>query len=164
MTKLRQIGLLLIAPLLLLPGSAVAGTAAGDSVVGSGWRLLDGDPRAWFTIDARSDASGGDAHGTYTFDFPDFGVSFTGEVTCLRVDGSAAVVGGRITESQGLNGEVGFAVWFIDGGIPAGGQPGPDQVSTTPVLAEVPTGCPSLELPSTEAWRAVKGSLAVHDR
>ena len=164
MTKLRKFGLLLIAPLLLLPGSAVAGTAAGDSVVGSGWRLLDGDPRAWFTIDARSDASGGDAHGTYTFDFPDVGVSFTGEVTCLRVDGSAAVVGGRITESQGLNGEVGFAVWFIDGGIPAGGQPGPDQVSTTPVLAEVPTGCPSLELPSTEAWRVVKGSLAVHDR
>ena len=49
-------------------------------------------------------------------------------------------------------------------GIPAGGQPGPDQISTTPVLAEAPTSCPSLELPATEAWRAVQGSIAVRDR
>ena len=100
----------------------------------------------------------------YTFNFPDVGVSFTAEVTCLRVDGAAAVVGGRITESQGLADEQGFLVWVIDGGIPAGGQPGPDQVSTTPILAEAPTSCPALELPSTEAWRAVQGSIVVRDR
>lgn len=164
MTRIRQIGLWAIVPLLLLPGSVAAGSAAGDSAVGSGWRLLDGNPRVWFELDARSDASGGGAHGTYTFDFPDVGVSFAGEVTCLRVDDSTAVIGGRITDSQGLNGEGGFLVWVSDGGIPAGGQPGPDRVSTTTLLADAPTSCPTLELPSTEAWRDVRGSIAVNDR
>ena len=163
--RLVVVGLLLLALMAtsLLVGGSIR-EAAGDSVLGSGWRLLDGTPKAWFELDARSDASGGGAHGRYTFNFPDLGASFAGEVTCLRVDGAAAVVAGRITESQGLRGEQGFAVWVIDGGIPADGQSGPGQVSTTPTLAQAPTSCPSLELPSTESWRAVKGNIAVRDR
>ena len=100
MTRIRQIGLWVLVPLLLLPGSVAAGTAAGDSVVGSGWRLFEGTPNVWFELDARSDASGGDARGTYTFHFPDLGVSFYARFYSLS--DSAALLWARVFPVRGI--------------------------------------------------------------
>jgi hypothetical protein len=60
---------------------------------------------------------------------PGAGVTFTGEVTCLRIDGNRAVIGGIIRHSP-LAAEEGtmFFAAVEDNGDPASGAP-PDRVS-----------------------------------
>jgi hypothetical protein len=151
----------------LLSVAIVGPAAAGgrDSAVGGGWRLTDGARVATWALSARSGPSGEDASGRYFFSRHDVGVSLWGEVTCLRVEGNKAVVGGRITRSAGLDNPVGFMVVFIDGGHSA-----PDQVSGTGILpADAPVSwlddCPTLDPADfgNGFWRSIQGNVTIVD-
>jgi len=164
--------------LLLLAAAAIVGAGAvrdawGDAATGGGWRLLaNGDRYVDFHLDAHSNADGSNARGTYLFRTAD--VAFRAEVTCLRVLGSLAVIGGRITETEHLGPSFGLLLWVSDGDVPAGGQPGPDRVTFSLVSpddplwplpgVDVPTECPSTDLPAGVDWKAVEGSINVLDR
>jgi hypothetical protein len=157
--------------LLLGTVGSAAGAGGRDIATGDGWRLLDGARIAQFMLGANSATDGSDAHGTYSFVRD--GVGFVGSITCLRAQGAYAVVGGQIDETN-IPGAIGFLLWLHDGGTPAGGQPGPDEVSFTLVspgdpawpdgIADVPTTCPSIALPDGVEWRAVEGNLTIIDR
>ena len=111
---------------------------------------------AKFHVNATSGPSGEDPKGHFYLEFkeavsPRLPFDFRGEVTCLRVDGNRAVVGGRVTQSKGdLPGNPpegsGFLIRIVDNGepgdadlvsgvrVPGGGVPDvcPDQTTTNP--------------------------------
>jgi hypothetical protein len=170
--KVARVVTAVMALALLVPASAVsAGRGPGDVVAAGGWRLLDGNPIAAFDLGASAGPDGSDPRGSYFFARD--GAWFSATVTCLRADGDRAVVGGSITDGN-IEGAIGFLLWLDDGGQPAGGQPGPDAVSFTlvsgvgdpawPDVDDVPTTCPSIDLPDGVEWRAVEGNVNVIDR
>ena len=165
------IALALAALAALIVGSAGSRAVLfGDGVVGSGWRLLDDAPVARWTLEAHLDPWTGTAQGSYAFERD--GGMFIGDVTCLRIDGSRAVVGGRIT--GGNVSDTGFLLWLDDGGASAGGPPGADAITFTPTapsdptwpagLANPPTTCPSMEPTPGVEWRRNDGEVEVLDR
>lgn len=104
--------LLFSAAILLLTGAGVAWSAAdgdgpaqdrlaGGGIFGPG--CSDGVPfciaaARSFSIDAAANPEGGGAYGTYLSGAQGGGVTtVTGRVTCLRIDGDAAVAGGYRT-------------------------------------------------------------------
>jgi hypothetical protein len=115
------------------------------------------------------DPATGLATGRYFFDRG--GAPFEAAVTCLRVEGGRAVVGGRIT--SGAPGSSGFLVWIEDGDA-SPGVAGIDMITTTPLspddpdwpagIADVPMTCPGLDPPTNVPWRSIEGTVTVVDR
>jgi hypothetical protein len=110
-----------------LPGAALA---AGPKDMVSGAATFDvDDSRA--TVNARSDADGSDARGSYSIviDDPDPvftsdpTLSFSADVVCLEVDGDEAVVGAVVTASSdtvAIPVGTGLLHYVVDNGPPGG--------------------------------------------
>jgi hypothetical protein len=123
-----------------------------DLVVGSGEIevLFPGFPPVVLgvSVDAHSDASGGNPSGTFTIFFaPDGAVLFGGPVSCLLVTGNTAIIGFEDAREGHLISEV------VDN--TAAGSP--DTIGLVPSA----TGCPLGSSPS--ALPLVSGDLVVHD-
>jgi hypothetical protein len=107
-----------------------AALAAGPKDIVSGTATFEiDDSRA--TVNARSDADGSDARGSYSIviDDPDPvstsdpTLSFSADVVCLEVDGAEAVVGAVVTASSDTDAipvGVGLLHYVIDNGPPGG--------------------------------------------
>src|SRR5215212_965376 len=124
----------LVVPLLVAP---IAGTATApkyDRAAGDGVRSQRsaGGSTPSFALDARSGPSGEDSQGTLSMDFGTFegSAQFTVQVTCLRVSGATATVGGVVASGRGTDISVGagFVAIFKDFGVPKHGV-SPDQMS-----------------------------------
>jgi hypothetical protein len=111
---------------------------------------------AIFHVNAKSGPSGEDATGKFFVERKDppaglAAFDFRGEVTCLRVDGNRALVGGRVTQAKGdfpanIPEGNGFLIRIVDNGepgdadfvngisVPGGGVPDvcPNQTTTNP--------------------------------
>ena len=79
-------------------GAVAPRTPPQDLVIGGGNAGFIQD----ISIDARSDALGGNASGTVSFRVPLVGLAVSGPVTCLAVDGTQAVIG--FTDTSGILG------------------------------------------------------------
>lgn len=96
---------------------ASAQTAGGDAAVGTG-TFQPGGPGDDFTftttINAQSGPNGENAGGTFSYSNSD-GLTFAGTVTCLRVTGNVATLGGLVTSETyaGSN----FDVTVYDNGV-----------------------------------------------
>jgi hypothetical protein len=148
-----------VAAIVSTTGLAGPGGDNGDSVYGGGRHAGGGactdgttpfcPPNGReFSVDAHSNRSGGNAHGTLEYANPDTGaIILSGDVTCLQVDGDRAVVGGRANE--GAIAGMGFLIYLEDRGRP--GSATRDRVSPVFVLAEseeppgFPRTCPAFE-------------------
>ena len=106
-----------------LAPTASAQVPTQDSVIGSG-TTSNGFA---FDIDVRSDASGANPTGQVSFRFSDGTVFFAGQVTCLSVNGSFAVI--RVQTSQ-------FGVI----GLEVTDSPSGDLIRAIPVGAATPCG------------------------
>ena len=116
------------------------GSAGGpyDSVSGAGDRGTLADPTTpflHFTVRAQDGPHG--VSGTYSSKSAASLVNFSGEVTCIYVNGDHVIAGGVVTKG-GDTGQVGtgFAVGFIDNPSPT-----PDTVTLTDVLITPPVDC-----------------------
>lgn len=137
----------------VLAGSVLAGQngQGGPSLNASGWRLSpEGVPA--FQLAASAQFGAGQPMGTFRFGNAELDVK--GNVTCGKVAGNIAVIGGRISSTTNPDYVGGnFLMWFIDNGATVFGNWGPDQVtlldvgggtSATPfgVYPDLPTDFP----------------------
>jgi hypothetical protein len=140
------------------------GTAIRTAVLPSG-----SETRVMMSVNARSGSAGEDASGTFwvkrTTEPPVEGrpdLDFTGRVTCLRVVGNRAIVGGVITSdrldlpSNPLEGK-GFVGVYVDNDRLSGGAH--DESNSTPGVAVPGAVCPT-SLPSAPFQQ---GNYVVHD-
>jgi len=112
-----------------------------------------------FSLTARRDGERGE--GTLQYQ------RFTVEVTCVRIDGNAGVIGGILRSSPG--GMVGgpAAMYFVDNGEPVGAAVGGDAVSALILIGpgEDPGGLPS-SCPAVDRSQATQplyaGDVVVH--
>jgi hypothetical protein len=163
MKKLPTLLTLALLLSLVLVGSVGVGAASATHSEGEGpdYDFVRGTATtvggAKFHVNAKSGASGEDPTGHFFVERknPPSGLAafdFRGEVTCLRVDGNRALVGGRVTQTKGDfpanppegsgflirildNGEPGDAD-FVNGiPVPGGGVPDvcPNQTTTNPI-------------------------------
>lgn len=169
--------------LLALAAAPVAANASHNSgqgsqhfaVAGTGIRtaLLPGDnqTRVMMHINARSGASGQDARGRFfvkrTTNTPVAGrpdLDFSGEVTCLRVIGNRAIVGGVITDDRldlatnPIEG-TGFLAVYVDND--RAGADAHDESNSTPGIAAPGDVCPVSVAFPTAAFQ--QGNYVVHD-
>ena len=94
-------------------------------------------------VDAHSGPAGEDAHGHFALDQAGL-IDYFADVTCLKVVGNEAVMGGVITkEKTGLTGIVGTGVlqFVVDNGEPGAALPTPDR-SVTFFTGVPPPVCP----------------------
>ncbi len=162
-------------------GLAGPGAAAQDSAYGGGRHAgagtcTDGATpfcpanSREFSLDAHAAPSGRGASGTLEYAVPETEqILVSGDVTCLRVTGNRAVVGGRITEGPSTG--AGFAMRLEDVGRPGASKR--DRVSPVYLLfsSEEPPGFPRTCPPFD--WDAFGdigfftqtfGDVSVHDR
>jgi len=99
-----------------------------------------------FAVDAHAEGNGSEAIGNSTYGTPGAGESYR-SVTCLRVEGNAAAVGGVVT--SGANAGFGYVQYFVDRGGPGLGDRDLASPSFTDTLdasgwpAGFPAVCPS---------------------
>lgn len=124
-----------------------------DLVVGSA-RFTT--PVASVRISAKSGPNGENPRGH--FFLTEFGWQFRGSVTCVRVVGNLASVGGRVTSSSGAGGPPvgsGFIQLTQDNG-----SPGRNDRSQTIRVPSPPMACPA---PTTPAFVLARGNYVVKD-
>ncbi len=124
-----------------------------DLVVGSA-RFTT--PLARVRISAHSGHNGENPRGH--FFLAQSGWQFRGSVTCVRVVGNQASVGGRVTKSGGVGGPPvgsGFIQFTEDNG-----SPGRNDRSHTVFVASPPVACPA---PTTPAFVLAKGNYVIKD-
>jgi len=144
----------------IVSATGLAGPGGGqDSVYGGGRHAGGGactdgttpfcppNPRE-FSIDAHANRNGAGAQGTLEYANPDTGaIIASGDVTCLRVVGETAVVGGFLNEGPAAG-----TGWFLQ--VEDRGRPGSatrDRVSPVFLLVDVPDPpgfprrCPAFE-------------------
>jgi hypothetical protein len=124
-----------------------------DLVVGSA-RFTT--PVASVRITAKSGPNGENPRGH--FFLTEFGWQFRGSVTCVRVVGNLASVGGRVTSSSGAGGPPvgsGFIQLTQDNG-----SPGRNDRSQTIRVPSPPMTCPA---PTTPAFVLARGNYVVKD-
>jgi hypothetical protein len=124
-----------------------------DQVVGSARFSV---PVASVRINAKSGPSGESPRGH--FFLSEFGWQFRGSVTCVRVVGNLASVGGRVTRSSGVGAPPvgsGFIQLTQDNG-----SPGRNDRSQTIRVLSPPMTCPA---PTTPAFVLARGNYVVHD-
>lgn len=157
------------------PGPSTPIQTAFHEVTGQGRRINAGTPTAEFTVDARTTATG--AQGSYSFHHLTLGVAFDGTVSCLRVSGNEAALGGTIMASSGPSPTLAiggsFLVFLTDHGSPTPGKAGPDVTSQTYILpgdasvvsvpSDFPTTCPDPTSTAHDAY-IVDGDLAITGR
>lgn len=171
MRKLLAVLTLALLLSLVLVGGVGVGVASATHSEGDGPNYdfargtATGASGGQFHVNARSGPSGEDATGHFYVERknPASGPAFDfrGEVTCLRVDGNRAVVGGRVTQTKGdfpanpAEGS-GFLIRIVDNGEPGDA----DLVSAVPVPGGgVPDVCPD----QTTTNRTQRGNFVVHD-
>lgn len=151
----------LIASLALAIGPVSADDAT-SLISGGGWRLssaefspdhVEGLPRVEFVVNVWI-ADGGRISGSYRYANVS-GLKISGPVSCAKVAGNQAVIGGPITRGD-LAGNS-FLVFLTDNGRRQFGQIGPDIVSQTYILPDqagevavpndFPRTCPVVETP-----------------
>ena len=153
-----SVALLSILALAAIPTVATATHSPGkgpkhDLVVGSA-RFTT--PVASVRINAWSGPNGENPRGH--FFLKEGGYQFNGSVTCVRVAGHRASVGGRVTKSSGVGGPVvgsGFVQFIEDNG-----SPGRSDRSHTVRVASPPMTCPA---PVTPVFVLARGNYVVHD-
>jgi hypothetical protein len=107
----RQVRRIALAAAILLLGiQGVAQATVGDSATGSGGTVAVPS----FHFSAQSDPAGNDVKGTIRIN------QVVAEVTCLRVVGNTAVIGGDITKGTAVPGADGLIVFATDSGQPQG--------------------------------------------
>jgi hypothetical protein len=124
-----------------------------DLVVGSA-RFTT--PIARVRINAKSGPNGENPRGH--FFLAQAGWQLRGSVTCVRVAGDQASVGGRVTKSSGVGGPPvgsGFIQFTEDNG-----SPGRNDRSHTVFVASPPVACPA---PVTPAFVLAKGNYVIKD-
>ena len=153
-------------------GNFATGTATRTAVLPNG-----SDPRVKMGVSARSGPSGQNARGRFfvkrTTDPPVAGrpdLDFSGRVTCLRVIGNRAIVGGVVTRdkldlsSNQIEG-TGFLAIYVDNDQVGGGAD--DESNSTPGLPAPGNTCPtSVILPNGSALPTApfqQGNYVVHD-
>jgi hypothetical protein len=157
MTRLSVVALPALV-LAAIPAIATATHSPGkgpkhDLVVGSARFSV---PVASVRINAKSGPNGENPRGH--FFLREFGWQFRGSVTCVRVVGHLASVGGRITSSSGVGGPAvgsGFIQLTQDNG-----SPGRNDRSQTIRVPSPPTTCP---VPTTPVFVLARGNYVVHD-
>lgn len=171
---------LALAALAATGGAALATHSGGkgpkhDFATGTGIRtavLPNGsDTRVMMGVSARSGPSGQNARGRFfvkrTTDPPVAGrpdLDFSGRVTCLRVIGNQAIVGGVVTKDKldlpdnQIEG-TGFLGAYIDNDQVGGGQD--DQSNSTPGLAAPGNVCPTSFFLPTAPFQ--QGNYVVHN-
>jgi hypothetical protein len=113
-------------------------------------------PVASVRITAKSGPNGENPRGH--FFLKEGGFQFTGSVTCVRVVGNRASVGGRVTQSSGAGGPAvgsGFVQFIEDNG-----SPGKNDRSHTVRVASPPMTCAA---PVTPVFVLARGNYVVHD-
>jgi hypothetical protein len=113
-------------------------------------------PVASVRINAKSGPNGENPRGH--FFLTEFGWQFRGSVTCVRVVGNLASVGGRVTSSSGVGGPPvgsGFIQLTQDNG-----SPGRNDRSQTIGVPSPPMTCP---VPTTPGFVVAKGNYVVKD-
>jgi hypothetical protein len=157
MTRLSVIALPALV-LAAIPAIATATHSPGkgpkhDLVVGSARFSV---PVASVRINAKSGPSGENPRGH--FFLSESGWQFRGSVTCVRVVGNLASVGGRVTRSTGVGAPPvgsGFIQLTQDNG-----SPGRHDRSQTIRVPSPPMTCP---LPTTPSFVLARGNYVVHD-
>ncbi len=157
MTRLSVIALSVLV-LAAIPTIATATHSPGkgpkhDQVVGSARFSV---PVASVRIDAKSGPNGENPRGH--FFLSEFGWQFRGSVTCVRVVGHLASVGGRVSSSSGVGAPQvgsGFIQLTQDNG-----SPGRNDRSQTIRVPSPPMTCP---VPTTPAFVLARGNYVVHD-
>lgn len=157
---MRRLSAVALSVLLLaaIPALATAKHSPGkgrkhDLVVGSA-RFTT--PVASVRITAKSGPNGENPRGH--FFLAEFGWQFRGSVTCVRVAGNLASVGGRVTKSSGVGGPAvgsGFVQFTQDNG-----SPGRNDRSHTVFVASPPMTCPA---PVTPVFVLARGNYVVKD-
>jgi hypothetical protein len=157
---MRRLSVVALSVLVLaaIPAFATAKHSPGkgpkhDLVVGSA-RFTT--PVASIRITAKSGPNGENPRGH--FFLAEFGWQFRGSVTCVRVVGNLASVGGRVTSSSGVGGPpvgIGFIQFTQDNG-----SPGRNDRSHTTFVASPPVTCP---VPTTPAFVLARGNYVVKD-
>jgi hypothetical protein len=153
-----SVALLSILALAAIPTVATATHSPGkgpkhDLVVGSA-RFTT--PVASVRINAKSGPNGEKPRGH--FFLKEGGFQFRGAVTCMKVVGNRASVGGRVTKSSGVGGPAvgsGFVQFIEDNG-----SPGRNDRSHTVFVASPPLTCPA---PVTPVFVLARGNYVVHD-
>jgi hypothetical protein len=154
------------AGLLLLP-AGVTTAAPGPGGPGRDFALGGGKTETdIFNIAVHAGPNGEDARGhmkaRHNPAFEDFTFDIEGEVTCLRVVGNRAAIGGRLTKSI-VNGEPffpnleGFLFYVEDNGNK---KANPDRISFQFLIAAPPVTCPN---PGTTQFPMTQGNIIVHD-
>jgi hypothetical protein len=157
MTRLSVVALSVLV-LAAIPTIATATHSPGkgpkhDQVVGSARFSV---PVASVRISAKSGPNGENPRGH--FFLSEFGWQFSGSVTCVRVVGHLASVGGRVISSSGVGAPPvgsGFIQLTQDNG-----SPGRNDRSQTIRIASPPITCP---VPTTPAFVLARGNYVVHD-
>ena len=157
MTRL-SVALLSILALAAIPTVATATHSPGkgpkhDLVVGSA-RFTT--PVASVRINAKSGPNGEYPRGHFFLE--EGGFQFRGFVTCVRVAGNRASVGGRVTKSSGVGGPAvgsGFVQFIEDDG-----SPGRNDRSHTVRVPSPPMTCPA---PVTPLFVLARGNYVVKD-
>jgi hypothetical protein len=152
------------------PAGAVPGTGNGqgngppfDIVRGSGvipFSTPFGNLRVSLEVDGLTKK--GVAQGTYAASIRGFiNIDISGSITCLRVDGTIAVLSGVVEQTNSSIAPIGSGV--IAMGVD-NGSPGPDGVPVDTVLA-LPQGRPLYDCPEavSQGAQMTSGDFTVHD-
>jgi hypothetical protein len=144
--------------LVAIPAIAIAAQGPGkgpkqDLVAGSARFSV---PVASVRITAHSGRNGQNPRGH--FFLRQSGWQFSGSVTCVRVVGKQASVGGRVARSSGV-GAPAVGSGFIQL-IEDNGSPGRNDRSHTTFVSSPPSTCPA---PTTPAFVLARGNYVVHD-
>ncbi len=111
---------------------------------------------AHVVVAAHSGPSGEDPHGHFSLDQGVGDLEFWARVTCLKVVGNLAVIGGETVKSKsGVPAGTGFLQYVQDNG-----EPGDLDASHTVPSAQVPTTCPA---PTPGVFVRDRGNYVVHD-
>lgn len=133
MRRVTALVALAVAGFVIVPMAVGAAGPKQDSAVGGGERAAAGagGPVGKFEFSARSGPSGENATGQFKISFDDV-IQFQGDVTCLSVDGTKAILAGTIRKGSGLPPDTDPGSTFLavvnDGGNPAHGT-SPDTMS-----------------------------------
>lgn len=157
---MRRLSVVALSVLLLVAIPALA-TAKHSPGKGPKHNLVVGSARfstpvASVRINAKSGPNGENPRGH--FFLTEFGWQFRGSVTCVRVVGNLASVGGRVTSSSGVGAPAvgsGFIQLTQDNG-----SPGRNDRSQTIRGSSPPMTCPA---PTTPAFVLARGNYVVKD-
>jgi hypothetical protein len=163
---MKRIGLAIgLGCIAALGGTGIADAAksgSGDQVSGAIKRLgVSDDQERHFIVSAHDGPNG--ATGSYqaTYGKGQSRTEYSGDVTCVRVEGNLAIVGIRVTKSTRPDAVVGSyeIIRVIDNGNP--NDPGdPDVVSPGIYSAGPLTSCPA---PTSDFTRTYSGNMTVKD-